>query len=100
MELKGNDSQMLPFPSVIPERPSKASLGREERYSPLKIRGMVGITYDRGETEFSVEIALKICSASSGRPFLKNFYDTRKQAELHHLIFEKPLSVTLLLRSK
>lgn len=62
------------------------------QYSPLKIRGMVDITYDRGETEFSGEIALKIHSVSSGCLFLKNFYETRKQAELHHLIFEKPLS--------
>jgi len=38
---------------------------RALRYSPLKIRGTVDITYDRGETEFSREIALKIRSVSS-----------------------------------
>lgn len=43
------------------------------RYSPLKIRGTADITYDREETEFSGEIALKIRSVSRGTSVLKEF---------------------------
>lgn len=46
---------------------------RALRYSPLKIRGTADITYDRGETEFSGEIALKIRSVSSWTSVLKEF---------------------------
>lgn len=87
-------TQMLSFPSVIPERLSKASLGRKGCCDilPLKIRGD-GRHYvwswgnrifgrNRIEDSFRLEWTC---------PFLKNFYSSRKQAELHHLIFEKPL---------